>query len=149
MTIEKRIEKARFFFKDETSLQIFDKLVEVNGNFRKGTYPDNLKFMNFRWNSKEDFVRLFSLLQDATCKKFIYGAGEGCKCVLYAECMRIIGLQGVAGIIDNNIKEERYGFPVYTFVEFVEKYKDEKVVVLNSVGMPIGEQIHKQCIEAG
>lgn len=146
MTKEEHIANARSYFTDEMSLRIFDKRVEIGSDIKKGLFPESLEFVECTHNGKKILLKKLMEVRDPSRKKFIYGAGMGCKNILYADSGRKIGVQGITGIIDNNVKESRYGYPVISFAEFLEKHRD--ALVLNSVGVPAGKDIHQQCVDA-
>lgn len=147
MTKEERIAKVRSFFTDELSLKVFDQRVVIGEDVKKELFPETLELVECHCNSKEVLRELMAELRSPLRETYIYGAGAGCKAVLGGESVKGLHLHGVNGIIDNNVKESRYGLPVIPFSEFLENHKD--ALVLNSVGIPTGRIIHQQCVDAG
>lgn len=147
MTIQERIANARALFTDELSLKIFDKRIEIGDDVRKPDYPNTLDLVQHKFHTQKELLRLVDEMRNSNRETFIYGAGVGCQALLYASSGQKLRPQGIAGIIDNNVQGERYGLPVLSFLEFLEKHRN--ALVLNSVGGPIGEQLHRQCADAG
>lgn len=147
MTIQERISNARALFTDELSLRIFDKRIEIGDDVMQCYYSDPLDFVRSKFYTKKELKRLFDELCNPEREIWIYGAGAGCGYLLQKINGKVLQIQGIMGIIDNNVRGARYGLPVITFSEFLEKHKD--ALVFNSVGMPVGEMLHKQCVDAG
>lgn len=147
MVQKERITKARGCFSDALSLRIFDKRVEMGDNIRSKIFPETLELLEDTAEEKERFARLIPELRDPARETWIYGAGGGCRALLFATSGKALGVRGIAGIIDNHVTGERYGLPVLSFAEFLKEHED--VLVLNSVGAPAGKEIHRQCVDAG
>lgn len=147
MEIGDRISQARSFFEDDLSLRIFDKRVEVGADVRKNMLPNILDFLECKYNSPKKLIQFMRELQAPSREVYIYGAGAGCKALLTTNSGRFLNVNSVTGIIDNNVKGERYGFLVIAFSEFLAGHKG--ALVLNSVGGPAGKGIHQQCLDNG
>ena len=147
MTREERIEKARTCFTDSLSLRIFDKRAEIGDAIHSKVFPETLELIDATPEQRERFAKKILELRDPDRETWIYGAGGGCRALLFAGSGKALGVQGVVGIIDNHVTGEKYGFPVLSFPEFLARHRD--ALVLNSVGAPAGREIHRQCQDAG
>jgi hypothetical protein len=147
MANTENIARARALFADDISLRVFDARVKCGADVKREAFPETLEFVALPDASKSRLLRLTGEMRDTRRKKFIYGAGVGCKSVLGREAARALRVSDWSGIIDNNVAGERYGLPVVSFAEFAAQHKD--ALVLNSVGQPAGGAIHRQCVEAG
>lgn len=146
MTVNERIAQARAHFIDEISLRIFDKRVQVGADVKKVVLPDVLDFVKCKYNSLEKLAQYVRELQEPKREVYIYGAGLGCKALLTTNSGRFLNASSVTGLIDNNVKGERYGLSVISFSEFLAEHRG--ALVVNSVGIPAGIAIHEQCVGA-
>jgi FkbM family methyltransferase len=147
MMNDENLSKARALFSDDPSLRVFDARVDCGEDVKREAFPETLEFTGLGEATKSRLLRFTEEICNPRREKFIYGAGVGCKSVLERERARALDVFSWSGIIDNKATGERYGLPIVSFSEFVEKHKN--ALVLNSVGQPAGNAIHQQCIEAG
>lgn len=146
MASNERIVKARTYFSDEVSLRIFDKRVQVGADVKRAVLPNILDFVECKYNNHKNLAEYIEELQAPKREVFIYGAGTGCKALLTTNSGRFLKVSSITGIIDNNVRGERYGFHVIPFTEFLAEHKG--ALVVNSVGIPAGAAIHQQCADA-
>jgi FkbM family methyltransferase len=155
MANTENIARARALFADELSLRVFDVCMKYGMHVKFGgedgakrdVFPEMLGLMDIPDATKSRLSRLMGEMRDARRRKFIYGAGTGCKAVLEGKSVQRFNPSGWSGIIDNNVTGERYGLPIVSFADFVLRHGD--ALVLNSVGQPVGSAIHGQCLDAG
>lgn len=147
MTREERIANVRSYFTDSLSLRIFDKRAKMGDNIRAKVFPETLELIEGMSDQKEQFAKKILELRNPERETWIYGAGGGCRALLFASSGKALGVQGIAGIIDNHVTGEKYGLPVLSFPEFLAQHRD--ALILNSVGAPAGREIHQQCLDAG
>jgi FkbM family methyltransferase len=147
MTNTENIARARALFADDLSLRVFDARVKCGADVRCEAFPEALEFTWLSDVSRQRLLRLMGEIRDPGRKKFIYGAGAGCRHVLEIASVRTLHASGWSGVIDNNVVGERYGLPVVSFAEFMTRHRD--ALVLNSIGQPAGAAVHRQCVEAG
>lgn len=137
------ISQTRTFFCDSLSQQIFDFRINCGTDTRRNAFPETLAFTELKQEKKERLLHFYQELQNQARPKFIFGAGGGCSYILSGNFFNIIW----QGIIDNKATGTRYGLPIISFDEFIEKYPN--AVVFNSVGLPAGNEIQRQCDAVG
>ena len=140
-------EIIRSDFADELSRRIFDwRLRLADGS--KYVFPEILNYMDISSADKHSLINRVKKLRDEQIETYIYGAGLGCRFAVYSDYSReLLGIRNIKGIIDNYIKNERYGLPIMTFAEFAAKHRE--AMVFNSIGSIAGRETHRQCEEAG
>lgn len=147
MINSERIEKVRDSFADDISLRIFDMRAEMGDAIRSKVFPETLELIDASSEQRKQFAKKILELRDPERETWIYGAGGGCRALLFASSGEALGVQGITGLIDNHVTGEKYGYPVLSFPEFLAQHRD--ALVLNSVGAPAGREIHRQCLDAG
>jgi FkbM family methyltransferase len=146
MSINENIARARALFSDALSLRVFDARAACGGDVRRKAFPGTLEFTSLNNATKARLLKFVEEAKKPGREKYVYGAGVGCKSVLERESARMLAFLP-NGIIDNNVTGERYGLPVISFGQFIAGHKD--ALVLNSVGPPAGDAIHRQCLDVG
>jgi FkbM family methyltransferase len=141
------ITKARELFSDSLSLRVFGARVKYARDGKPFGYEEMMEICGLDEPGKKRRRRLLAAICEPRRKKFIYGAGAGCYSVLANRGFLVQHGISWQGIIDNNVRGERYGLPIIEFEEFAKKHSD--AIVLNSIGKPAGAAVCEQCRGAG
>jgi len=140
------VASARSLFTDHLSLRVFD--ARLNGGvINPDSFWEIMEIAGVSGTTKSKLPILIGEMRNPSRKKFIYGAGIGCRNVLETDFAKALNVSGWSGIIDNNVTGQRYGLPVIPFTEFAADHRD--ALVMNCIGLPVGEVTHRQCLDAG
>jgi FkbM family methyltransferase len=149
MTYAENAASARQLFCDPLSLRVFDMRLSHGAAANPSAIQDVVDFTGISDTARSRVLDLVKEMHNPRRKKFIYGAGVGCRAVLL-RFARALGVSDWQGVIDNNVTGERYGLPVISFEEFAARHQTRQdVLVLNSIGLPAGAATHAQCLAAG
>jgi FkbM family methyltransferase len=142
---------ARKLFCDPLSLRVFDMRLSyaAGAGADLGAIQEAVDFTGVSDTARQRVLGLIKEMRNPRRKKFIYGAGVGCRAALL-HFARTLGVSDWQGIIDNNVTGELYGLSIVSFDVFAAKHQTcQDVLVLNSIGLPAGAATQAQCLAAG